>query len=147
MKSSFPKRVKCYSRKWSRNANIRFKDCVLVKSFCICLFVYICTCKSFFPKRHKRHSKKMGFKCQCKAKEMCFGKELFIYIYIYMHIFAHFYEEFFPNLAFALVTRFLHWRLSCFEKELFTYLWRTLFPKHDLWTWHWHCNIDFWIGA
>ena len=21
------------------------------------------------------------------------------------------------------------------------------FPQHDLGTWHWHCNLDFWIDT
>ena len=24
---------------------------------------------------------------------------------------------------------------------------KSSFLKHDLLTWHWHCNIEFWIGA
>ena len=63
MNSSFPKRVKRYSRKIACYANSKYKDCVL------------------------------------------FGKEFFTCVY--MHIFM-----------------------------------KTLFQ-----TCHWHCNIDFWIGA
>ena len=24
---------------------------------------------------------------------------------------------------------------------------KSTFPKHDLGTWHWHCNLDLWIGT
>ena len=24
---------------------------------------------------------------------------------------------------------------------------KSSFPKHNLQTWHWHCKLDFWIGA
>ena len=61
----FTKRVK-----WACNANAKFKDCVLLKSF--------------------SH----------------------MYIWVYMYIFMN-----------------------------------SSFPKYDLQTWHWHCNIDFWIGT
>ena len=52
LKSSFPKHVKRHSRKRASNANAKFKDCVLVRSFshmCICVHVHIFM-KSSFPK-------------------------------------------------------------------------------------------------
>ena len=56
MKSSFPKRSKRHSRKRACNANAKFKDCVLVKTFShmyIWVYIYICM-KSTFPKDYLR---------------------------------------------------------------------------------------------
>ena len=29
---------------------------------------------------------------------------------------------------------------------MYIYL-KSSFPKHHIWTCHWHCNLDFWIGT
>ena len=79
-----------------------------------------------FPKRVKRHSKKVGFKCQSQVCIKCLRKELFIYLYIpgYLHI----YEELFRkawSLKLALIIEtllFFVWRLARFGKELFIYI-------------------------
>ena len=51
--------------------------------------------KSSFPKRIKRHYKKMRLQCQCQVQRFCFGEELFTYVY--MHIYVLIYEEFFSQ--------------------------------------------------
>ena len=43
-------------------------------------------------------------------------------------------------------------QLRAFHIYIYIYIYvyifiKSSFPKHDLQTWHGHCNIDFWIGA
>ena len=48
------------------------------------IYIYIFV-KSSFPKRAKWHSK-IGLKCQSQVCRLCFGKELFIYVYIWVDL-------------------------------------------------------------
>ena len=58
--------------------------------------------------------------------DICVHISSFSLVCMYMDIYVRIYEELFskilsPNLALALQHHFLDWRLTLFEKELFTY--------------------------
>ena len=55
--------------------------------------------KSSFPNRDKNHSKK--YKYRCHIRRLCFGKELFTYVYRYEELFS---KTGSLNLALALQT-------------------------------------------
>ena len=74
----------------------------------------------------------MNLQCRCWVRRLCFGKELFTYVYIYMCV--HVSEELFSktwslNLALSLEHGFLDWRLTRFGKELFIL---TTMHYHDI---------------
>ena len=96
IKSSFPKRFKRHSRKWACNANFKFKDCVLVKSFShvyICVYIY----EKFFSKTWSRKLTLASRHRFLDWRLTHFGKELFIWIwicsiiYIYRHMYIYSY--------------------------------------------------------
>ena len=105
--------------------------------------------KSSFLKRDKRHSKRVGFKCQPQICRLNFQKELSIHVH--MHIYSHVYEKSSPGICIyihifmkssppqhrisemCIAVRtsflFLELRFSRFGKELFK-----LYPTN--YTWH-----------
>ena len=61
----------------------------------MCAYMYICAyIKSSFPRHDNRLCKINGFAMR-QAHELCFGKELYIYVYMCIHVNP--YEELFSK--------------------------------------------------
>ena len=91
--------------------------------------------KSSFPKHHKWQSKNIiEFAMSLRSLYIVFWKRVlheYVHIYIYIYVDICPWEKLFSkahslNLTMLLQTHFLEWRLSCFGKVFFIYMYMYL---------------------